>query len=308
MDNAAGRCGVCGRDPSEPGPAAVADPSLPRMRRVGATRRDRLAVGLMFAVFCLACASIIPVIVLVTTEGFPWWGVALMVTLGLTGYGLIGFFLLIPAIQEVRHSAQANRPQPALLSPGQEPRVPELRHRGSIEWRLGLFLPAVVVSLVWGSVGAAMLRRHQELSHVVAELGDQLGPEGPAEVLPPARLSQVIVWDVEAGIERTATRNRLPATMGLRTLTEPVTVVAILRVTREKRGHYSNRRDAVRQSAQVRLIEWPGGRTRGTHAVVGADPPEYLSRHENGWGPVLGDLDGPLAEWIKKLPPAADPR
>jgi hypothetical protein len=174
--------------------------------------------------------------------------------------------------------------------------------------RIVAMLPVLGMLVAWLVLGLVLLGRHGEQSRIIDDVRPLLRQE-PQRKLPAAVNGRILVWDMTTNGVRQETHRKLPPERVFDKPEGPITVVAILDIQRDQPQQYNNGIVGYRQVATVRVVSWPEKKAYGTYLVTGFDPPFIVFRNsDSDKSPELGDLDTPLANWIKGLPEVNAPQ
>ncbi len=174
--------------------------------------------------------------------------------------------------------------------------------------RVLLLIPFSAALIAGAVVWCSGLLKHREQVRIIDQVRDTLRVQSaPLEAEPPAVRGKVLVWDVEANEERGATGKELRPELQGQASDAPLTIVAITHITRREVEKYNSGECGYRQDAQVRLIYWPEKKLLGTYEIRSERPPTFVFRSRDETGPILGNLDKPLARWINALPQEGSP-
>lgn len=294
-ETTSGVCPLCGRrlkDGRLPGASAPTRPQ--RCQTAGSGQpsgkgpgglKTQLGFGLILSVIFLAVPAGLLGFFFTATPP-EWLLVGGGVVIFSVAYGVMVLNVVLPARWRLRQPDRG----------GPSPRT-------SWQRRIAVLLPALPAVVGWFVLGGMMLQRHWELARVVNDVAPLLKQAQRDPQLPSAVRGQVLIWDVPSGCERRGVQRQLPSEMQVRSRDEPITLVAILKVERQLVTRYERYGiDGYRQTARVRVVGWPDGKVMSTHAITGKGPPATIYRDRNSSHAEVGDLDGPLADWVKALP------
>jgi hypothetical protein len=169
--------------------------------------------------------------------------------------------------------------------------------------KIVLLLPVAGLLVAWAVHSSLAYSRYSRFVALVEEVRPLLEQAVPAdEQRPPALRDKVLVWDLEARSWRDL-KAGVPADLLARSADEPLTLVCVTAIRRDKTTTYNTGEIGYRQTATVKLVHWPEKKFVGSFTVQGQEPPwiAFVPSEKKGQ-PVLGDLDKPLASWITSLP------
>lgn len=116
------------------------------------------------------------------------------------------------------------------------------------------------------------------------------------------RAGTVLVWDVQKD-SVSEVQNMLPVALQAKSTDSPITVFMVTGQRNERVGTYTiSGQPAYREYVDIAVARWPARTPVGFYSVLSKDPPS-LRQVENS--PEYGDLNVPVANWIKTLPKAA---
>lgn len=166
--------------------------------------------------------------------------------------------------------------------------------------RVLVVLPIIGVLAAWMTWGRQSVLRHlEEESRQRAIVADVRGtiqdnPSPPGRPLP--RRGKVLIWDLNDD-KPSASQRQLPPELQARSSDDPITIVIVRKISRERTTTYDNGDIGYRQLATVEVFYWPEKTSAGAFTVAGDEPPMFVSRSKGERGPVLGEIDEPLATW-----------
>lgn len=168
---------------------------------------------------------------------------------------------------------------------------------------VALLAAAAVAILGTGLLAAAPRWREAAWRRGVAEQVRHAaeGVVGPKSSSHPAIRDKVVVWDYTAK-GPSFVQTLLPDARLGKSSDSKVTFVLVLSTHDEEGEAYSDGTRAYRRTLSVAVVDWPEQKVLGVWSVEGESPGMFVMRPADEKGPVIGDTDQPLKQWIAESP------